>query len=80
EGSLLITADETLTVLPEPVDAVIDATGAGDLYASGVLYGLARGLDLDVCGRLGSIAAAEVISHVGPRPEVSLAELAADLI
>lgn len=80
EGSLLVTSDDTLTVLPEPVEMVVDATGAGDLYASGVLYGLARGLDLEACGRLGSIAAAEVISHLGPRPEVSLADLAADLL
>jgi sugar/nucleoside kinase (ribokinase family) len=79
-GSLLVTADDTIRIAPEPVAAVVDATGAGDLYASGVLFGLARGLDLETCGRLGSVAAAEVISHVGPRPEVPLAELVAHLI
>jgi sugar/nucleoside kinase (ribokinase family) len=55
---------------------VVDTTGAGDQYAAGVLYGMARDLPLALCGRLGHIAAAEVISHYGPRPEVSYAELA----
>jgi len=59
---------------------VLDTTGAGDLYAAGVLYGYTRGLDLETCGRLGSIGAAEVISHLGARPEVSLAERAAKLL
>jgi sugar/nucleoside kinase (ribokinase family) len=61
----------------EPVAHVADTTGAGDQYAAGFLYGLARGLPLDVCGRLGGIAATEVISHVGPRPHTSLKSLAA---
>ena len=52
------------------------STGAGDLYASGFLYGLTRGLDMTACGRLGSLAAGEVISHVGARPQVSLKDLA----
>jgi sugar/nucleoside kinase (ribokinase family) len=60
-----------------PVKAVVDTTGAGDLYASGFLFGLSRGLDLPACGRLGALAAAEVISHVGARPQQSLAALAA---
>ena len=59
-----------------PVEALVDTTGAGDLYAAGFLVGLSRGLDLAVCGRLGSLAAAEVISHVGARPASPLAELA----
>jgi sugar/nucleoside kinase (ribokinase family) len=54
---------------------VIDTTGAGDLYAAGFLYGLTSGRPLDECGQLGSIAAAEVISHVGPRPLVELKSL-----
>ncbi len=54
----------------------MDTTGAGDLYASGFLFGHARGADLTACGKLGSLAAAEVISHIGPRPEASLASLA----
>jgi sugar/nucleoside kinase (ribokinase family) len=61
----------------EPVDRVEDTTGAGDQYAAGFLFGHARGAALDVCGRLGGIAAAEVISHIGPRPHASLKSLAA---
>jgi sugar/nucleoside kinase (ribokinase family) len=76
-GSLLVTGDEVVEVAPEPVAQVVDTTGAGDQYAAGVLFGLARGADLATCGRLGSLAASEVISHVGPRPSRPLAELAA---
>ncbi|MGF1599007.1 MAG: adenosine kinase [Acidimicrobiales bacterium] len=75
KGSVLVTADETVVVAPETVDRVVDTTGAGDQYAAGVLYGLARGLDLPTVGRLGSLAAAEVISHVGPRPLTPLRNL-----
>ena len=75
-GSVLVTADRTEVIGADPVEEV-DTTGAGDLYAAGVLYGLAAGHDLAVAGRLGALAAGEVISHVGARPEVSLASLAA---
>jgi sugar/nucleoside kinase (ribokinase family) len=61
----------------EPGAKVLDTTGAGDQFAAGFLYGLSRGRDLSVCARLGSIAAAEVISHYGARPEHSLKALAA---
>ena len=61
-----------------PVAKVVDTTGAGDLYAGGFLYGLARGLPLAACGKLGGLAAAEIISHLGARPESDLAKLAAD--
>jgi sugar/nucleoside kinase (ribokinase family) len=54
---------------------IVDATGAGDLFASGFLYGLTAGFDMLTCGRMGNIAAAEVISHIGARPEADLAEL-----
>ena len=54
----------------------MDATGAGDLYAAGFLYGHAVGRDLKTCGKLASLAAAEVIGHLGARPETSLSELA----
>jgi sugar/nucleoside kinase (ribokinase family) len=60
-----------------PVQTLVDTTGAGDQYAAGFLYGFAGGRPLDVCGRLGSLAAAEVIGHYGPRPAVSLRDLAA---
>ena len=75
-GSVLVTADRLEEIEAAPVEEVIDTTGAGDLYAAGVLYGLAAGHDLAVTGQLGSIAAGEIISHVGARPEVSLADLA----
>lgn len=76
EGSVVIQGDLVLEVPAEPVAHVVDTTGAGDLYAAGALYGLARGADLATCARLGSLAAAEVISHLGPRPQVSLRALA----
>tara|TARA_B100000579_G_scaffold47841_1_gene33396 strand:+ start:5194 stop:6192 length:999 start_codon:yes stop_codon:yes gene_type:complete len=79
DGSVLVTPDGTTSVEADPVAAVVDKTGAGDLYASGVLYGLARGYDLTRCGQLGAIAAEEVIGHIGPRPEISLRELAGEL-
>jgi sugar/nucleoside kinase (ribokinase family) len=78
KGSLVVTGDgQRIEVPAAPVDEVVDTTGAGDLYAAGFLHGLTAGLDLAECGRLASLAAAEVIAHVGARPETSLAELAA---
>lgn len=72
---MVITEDDVIEVSAESVREVIDTTGAGDLYAAGFLYGLTSGFDLHECGRLGSIAAAEVISHVGARPLVQLSRL-----
>jgi sugar/nucleoside kinase (ribokinase family) len=77
EGSVVVTPDDLVRVEAEPVKEVVDTTGAGDLYASGFLYGLTHGAGLGECGRLGSIAAAEVISHVGARPLVELRRLTA---
>jgi sugar/nucleoside kinase (ribokinase family) len=77
KGSVVLANGEVHVIDAEPVARVVDTTGAGDLYAAGFLYGLARGKDFKTCGRLGSICAAEVISHMGPRPETSLAKLAA---
>ena len=75
KGSLIVTADETIEIPVVPVENVIDTTGAGDQYAAGVLYGLTHGMSLRDAGMLGSAAAAEVISHLGPRPQRSLSEL-----
>ena len=74
-GSFIVTPDGTVDVAAEAVDRVLDTTGAGDLYAAGFLHGLTSGESLPDCARLGSIAAAEVISHVGPRPLVELRTL-----
>lgn len=79
KGSVIVRGAERVEVAAEPVQRVVDTTGAGDLYAAGFLYGLARGHDLATCGRLASIGAAEVISHVGPRPEVPLRTLTGGL-
>ncbi|MDP3853116.1 adenosine kinase [Phenylobacterium sp.] len=77
QGSVITAGGETFTVPVFPVEKVVDTTGAGDQYAAGFMFGLATGRPLNVCGQLGSLAAAEVISHYGPRPLVSLKDLAA---
>ncbi len=75
-GSVVVDGNRPVHVPAHPVDSVIDTTGAGDLYAAGFLFGLTRGRGPVDCARLGSLAASEVISHLGPRPETSLQELA----
>jgi sugar/nucleoside kinase (ribokinase family) len=77
DGSLLVSAERTHRIAAAPVRKVVDTTGAGDLYAAGLLYGLARNLPLAACGRLGSLAAAEVLGHYGARPQRGLAPLIA---
>jgi sugar/nucleoside kinase (ribokinase family) len=75
-GSVVVKGDATTSVDAHPVDKVVDVTGAGDLYAAGFLHGLTHGADLHTCAALGSLAAAEIISHLGARPEVPLLPLA----
>jgi sugar/nucleoside kinase (ribokinase family) len=75
KGSVIIHGDEVHVIDAEPVGEVVDTTGAGDAYAAGFLYGYTHDLDLGRCGRIAAIAAAEVISHNGARPEHDLAEL-----
>jgi sugar/nucleoside kinase (ribokinase family) len=75
-GAVIVDGGQTVSVPVQPVTQVIDTTGAGDLYAAGFLYGVATGRTYDICGRLGALAAAEIISHVGARPAASLATLA----
>lgn len=78
EGSVIL-SEGTATAIPVyPVAKVVDTTGAGDLYAGGFLFGVARGLPIETAGRLASLAASEVISHIGARPETNLAQLARD--
>jgi len=77
KGSVLLADGAAHVVTAAPVARVVDTTGAGDLYASGVLFGLTRGLPLPTCGAIGSLAAAEIISHVGARPEARLDQLVA---
>lgn len=74
-GSVVVTPDEYVEIPSIDVDRVVDATGAGDMYAAGFLVGLTRGESLADCGLMATIAATEVISHVGPRPLVELANL-----
>jgi sugar/nucleoside kinase (ribokinase family) len=75
KGSIVLKGEETWTVPAAPVASVVDTTGAGDLYASGFLFGFTQGRPLAECARLGGLAAAEVISHVGARPEQALRSL-----
>ncbi len=77
KGSVVLSGDEIHVIDAAPVEQVVDTTGAGDLYASGFLYGLTHGFDLARCGRLGGAAAADVIGHFGARPERPLTALVA---
>lgn len=76
QGALAVARGESAVVAAEPIERVVDTTGAGDLFAAGFLHGQARGLTLDQSLRLGAICAAEIISHVGARPQVNLKALA----
>jgi sugar/nucleoside kinase (ribokinase family) len=76
-GSVVLWGNEVHVIDAAPVEKVVDTTGAGDAYAAGFLFGLAAGRDAKTCGNLGSLAASEVISHFGARPEANLKDLAA---
>jgi sugar/nucleoside kinase (ribokinase family) len=78
-GSVIVAGEDVHVIEAHPAE-VVDTTGAGDLYAAGFLYGLTHGYELATCGRLASLAAAEVISHLGPRPATVLAELARPVV
>jgi sugar/nucleoside kinase (ribokinase family) len=75
-GSVVVTAAGTIAIPAEPVESVVDTTGAGDLFAAGFLYGITNGLSPEDSARLGGVGAAEIISHVGARPWADLRELA----
>lgn len=74
KGSFIVSKDQQFVIDAVPTE-LVDTTGAGDQYAAGFLYGFTQGFSLDRCGELGSLAAAEVISHMGPRPIVSYKDL-----
>jgi adenosine kinase len=76
KGCVVVTKSGIEAVPAAPIERLVDATGAGDLFAAGFLFGLARGRDHRTAARLGAIAAAEVIQHLGARPEMPLRELA----
>jgi adenosine kinase len=76
KGCVVASPDRIAAVPAFPIDKMVDTTGAGDLFAAGFLFGLVRGAGYENCGRLGALAAAEVIQHIGARPQVSLKELA----
>jgi len=77
-GSAVVTPDEFIEVPALPVDPIVDATVAGDMYAAGFLYGITHGKTLEQSAEIGTICAAEVIMHMGPRPQVPLASLLPD--
>jgi sugar/nucleoside kinase (ribokinase family) len=80
DGALATRGGERADVPAEPIDKLVDTTGAGDLFAAGFLFGIARGKTLGQSLRLGAICAAEVIQHYGARPEADLGALAGDLV
>jgi sugar/nucleoside kinase (ribokinase family) len=77
-GSAVITADDFIEVPALPVDPIVDATGAGDMFAAGFIYGLTHAKTYEQCAEIGTICAAEVIMHMGPRPQVPLRSLLPD--
>jgi sugar/nucleoside kinase (ribokinase family) len=79
EGSIIVSPDRQVEIDAIPVHALVDTTGAGDLYAAGFLFGYTAGKDLETCGKLGSLAAGIVIQQIGPRPMVNLASEAKKL-
>ena len=76
KGCVVVSGQERIAVPAVPVEKVVDTTGAGDMFAAGFLFGLTSGRDLETCGKLGVLAASEIISHVGARPETPLHQLA----
>ena len=78
QGAIAVEGGRRVDVAAETVETIVDTTGAGDLFAAGFLAGISQGRDLEASLRMGAIAAAEVISHYGARPEADLKALVAD--
>ena len=74
-GSVILNGSGTHTIEPYRLGPLVDTTGAGDLYAAGFLYGHTQGRDVEACGRLGSLCAGQVVTQLGPRPQVNLRQL-----
>ena len=74
QGAHILSGDQRWHVPAVPTD-IVDATGAGDLFAGAFLWGLTNGYDLETCGKMGNVAASEVISHIGARPEADLKKM-----
>ncbi len=79
KGSVVVSGDEVIVVDATAAETVRDSTGAGDSFAAGFLYGLTRNMELEACARLGSVIAAEIISHLGARPKTPLIDVIADI-
>ncbi len=79
KGSVVVSGDDVISVDAAPAEIVRDSTGAGDSFAAGFLYGLTRNMGLEDCARIGSVAAAEIISHLGARPKIPLMDVIADI-
>ena len=77
KGAVIVVGDQVTAIPAAPVARVVDTTGAGDLYAAGFLFGYTRDLPIETCGKIGAIAAAEIIGHYGARPDANLAALVA---
>ena len=75
QGSLVLAGEASHTIAPYQLGPLVDTTGAGDLYAAGFLHGYTQGQSLEACGRLGSLCAGLVVTHLGPRPQASLQDL-----
>ncbi len=75
KGAVIVSRGQQIEIPAAKADKVIDTTGAGDQFAAGFLYGFTEGMSLELCGKLGALAAAEVISHMGPRPGMAYKDL-----
>jgi len=76
KGCVVVSKQGVVAAPAYPIEKLVDTTGAGDLFAAGFLFGLVRNAGHEDAGRLGALAAAEVIQHIGARPQVSLKDLA----
>ena len=75
QGSVILNGSGTHEIAPVKLGSLVDTTGAGDLYAAGFLYAHTQGHSVEVCGRLGSLCAGQVVTQLGPRPQVDLRQL-----